>query len=85
MSHDSRPTLEPIRSGPRREPGEAPKRRWLVQYQGREERVEADDVEITAAGVLAFYRCASRMERDRTLVTAFSPALGWRCQLESEH
>jgi hypothetical protein len=60
------------------------KRQWLIQYQGREERVEADDVEITASGVLVFYRIASRMEQERTLFTAFSAALGWRCQLEDE-
>jgi hypothetical protein len=85
MSHDSRPTVETIRYGQRRATGgDAPRRLWLVQYQGGEERIEADDVEITASGVLVFYRCASRTERDRTLVTAFSPGLAWRCQLEGE-
>jgi len=77
--------VEPFRTGPRRATGgDTPKRLWLVQYQGGEERIEADDVEITASGVLAFYRVGSRTDRDRTLVTAFSPALAWRCQLESE-
>jgi hypothetical protein len=60
------------------------KRKWLVEYQGREEHIEADDVEITASGALVFYRFASRMEPERTLLAAFSPGLGWRCQLEGE-
>ena len=60
------------------------KKQWLVRSQGREELVEADDVEITAAGVLVFYRIASRMEQERTLLTAYSPGLDWRCQLEGE-
>jgi hypothetical protein len=85
MSHDSRSMVESIRSGQRRATGgDAPRRLWRVQYQGGEELIEADDVEITASGALAFYRCASRTERDRTLVTAFSPELAWRCQLEGE-
>jgi hypothetical protein len=65
--------------------GETTKRKWLVQFEGREEHVEADDVEITASGVLVFYRLASRMEQERTLLAAFSPGLCWRFQLESEH
>ncbi len=82
MSRDSSPAMS--RSDHRRAMGgDAMKRVWLVQYQGREEHIEADDVEITASGVLVFYRLASRMEQDRTLLTAFSPGLGWRCQLES--
>jgi hypothetical protein len=96
MSHDSSPAVslpptiggsvvEPIRPGDRRATGgDTRKRVWLVQYQGREERIEADDVEITASGALVFYRLASRMDRERTLLTAISPGLGWRCQLESE-
>jgi hypothetical protein len=40
-------------------------------------------VEATASGVLAFYRFASRVERERTLLTAFAPRLWRRCQLES--
>ena len=58
-------------------------RRWLVEFDGGKEHVEADDVEITASGVLVFYRLASRMEQERTLLTAFSPSLWRRCQLES--
>ena len=60
------------------------KKQWLVLFEGGEEHVEADEVEITASGVLVFYRFAARMEQERTLLTAFSPGLGWRCQLESE-
>jgi hypothetical protein len=97
MSHDARPALsrppttsgdsavEPVHPGHRRATGgEAKKRVWLVHHQGHEERIEADDVEITASGVLVFYRFASRMDQERTLLTAISPGLGWRCQLESE-
>ena len=97
MNHDSSPAVshsptitgdskvEPIRPGHRRGTGgDSMRRRWLVQYQGLEEHLEADDVEITASGVLVFYRYASRMEQERTLLTAFSPGLGWRCQLESD-
>ena len=74
-----------MRPGPRRATGGDPRKWvWLVQYQGREERIEADDVEITASGVLVFYRLASRMDQERTLLTALSPGLGWRCELESE-
>ena len=58
-------------------------RQWLVELDGGEEHVEADDVEITASGVLIFYRLASRIESERTLLTAFSPGLWRRCQLES--
>ena len=97
MRHDSRaagslpPTIaadsavEPIRPGHRHATGrDATKRQWLVQYDGREEHVEADEVEVTASGVLVFYRFAARMEQERTLLTAFSPGLHWRCHLESE-
>ena len=56
---------------------------WLVELDGVEEHVEADEVEITASGVLVFYRFASRTEKERTLLTAFSPSLWRRCQLES--
>jgi hypothetical protein len=58
-------------------------RRWLVEFDGGKEHVEADDVEITVSGVLVFYRTASRMERERTLLTAFSPGSWRRCQFES--
>ena len=57
--------------------------KWLVEFDGGKEHVEADDVEITASGVLVFYMLASRMEQERTLLTAFSPSLWRRCQLES--
>jgi len=62
--------------------GDTRRTAWLVRYQGHEERVEADDVEITASGVLVFYRLASRLDRERTLLTAISPGLCWRCELE---
>jgi hypothetical protein len=58
-------------------------RQWLVEFDGGEEHVEADDVEITASGVLVFYRFAARTERERTLLTAFSPGVWRRCALES--
>jgi hypothetical protein len=58
-------------------------RQWLIEFDGGNEHVEADEVEITASGVLVFYRFASRMERERMLLTAFSPSLWRRCQLES--
>jgi hypothetical protein len=58
-------------------------KKWLVEFDRGEEHVEADDVKITDSGVLVFYRMASRMENERTLLTAFSPSLWRRCQLES--
>ncbi len=78
--------MEPIHPGPREAAGSDATRKhwWLVRFDGGEERVEADAVEITASGVLAFYRAASGMEQERTLLTAFSPGLCWRCQLERE-
>lgn len=59
-------------------------KQWVVKFDGGEEHVEADDVEITDSGVLVFYRLASRMERERTLMIAYSPGLCWRCELVSE-
>ena len=60
------------------------KRRWQVVLDGSEEHVEADEVEITASGALAFYQFASPVERERTLLLALSPSL-WRCcQLETD-
>ncbi len=58
-------------------------RQWLVEFDGGKEHIEADEVEITASGVLVFYKFASRIESERTLLTAFSPGLWRRCQLES--
>jgi hypothetical protein len=95
MSHDSRlreplsPTIlvessaEPVGPDLRRCRG-ALKRRWRVRFDGGEEHVEADHVEITDSGALAFYRSASRMEQERTLLTAFPAGLWWRCWLEGE-
>ncbi len=39
-------------------------KKWLVEFDGGKEHVEADDVEVTASGVLVFYRLASRMEKE---------------------
>jgi hypothetical protein len=58
-------------------------KQWLVELEGSEEHIEADDVEVTVSGVLVFYRFASRTETERTLLSAFSPSLWRRCQLES--
>ncbi len=75
--------MESIHPGPQEATGSATRKHWwLVRFDGGEERVEADEVEITGSGVLAFYRAASGLERERTLLTAFSPGLCWRCQLE---
>jgi hypothetical protein len=60
------------------------KRQWRVDLDGSEERIEADEVEITSSGVLAFYQYAGPMERERTLRTALSPALWRRCQLQGD-
>ena len=40
-------------------------------------------VEITGAGVLAFYRHASRRENERTLLVAFAPGAWRRCELDA--
>jgi len=58
-------------------------KQWRVEFDGGEEQVKADAIEITASGVLVFYTFVSRMEKERTLVTAFSPSLWRRCQLDS--
>jgi hypothetical protein len=60
------------------------KRQWLVHLEAGEEHIEADEVEITASGVLAFYRFQSRQEGERTLLVAFSPTSWRRCRLESD-
>jgi hypothetical protein len=59
-------------------------RQWLVQLATGEEQVEADDVEVTVSGALVFYRLATRTESERTLLTAFSPGLWRRCELERD-
>lgn len=59
-------------------------RQWLVRLDTGEEHVEADEVEVAASGALVFYRLAARTERERTLLTAFSPDLWRRCELESD-
>jgi hypothetical protein len=58
------------------------KRQWLVQSDRGEQHVEADEVEVTPSGVLAFYRHASRRETERTLLLALSPKAWPRCLLE---
>jgi len=60
------------------------RRVWLVRSEGRDEPIEADELEITAAGALVFYRLASRMEHERTLLTAFPPGQWQRCTLRNE-
>lgn len=62
--------------------GDEMKKHWLVLCEAGEERVEADELEVTASGVLVFFRCASRMEKERTLLVAFAPGQWRRCQLE---
>lgn len=57
---------------------------WLVRSDGRDESVEADELEITTSGALVFYRYASRMEGERTLLTAFAPGVWQRCTLQAE-
>jgi hypothetical protein len=57
---------------------------WRVQCDGRDESVEADELEITGSGALVFYRSASRMQQERTLLTAFPPGAWQRCTLQSE-
>ena len=85
------PTATPDGAVPRRRPyphgarnGDAMKRRWLVQTAVGEEEVEADEIEIMASGVLAFYRFQSRRENERTLLLALSPTSWLRCQLEGD-
>jgi len=58
------------------------KRQWRIDLDGSQETIEADEVEITTSGVLAFYQYASPMERERTLRTALPPGLWRRCQLQ---
>lgn len=57
-------------------------RRWAVQLPTGEEQVEADEVEITAAGVLSFYRFPARRDGERTLLAAWSPGAWSRCRLD---
>ena len=58
------------------------KKRWLVQTDGGQEHVEADAVEITASGVLAFYQFGRPIQTERILLTAFAPSAWQRCELE---
>ena len=75
------------RAGPERQPTTSRnslKRQWLVQFDGRDEQVEADDVEVTASGALVFYLSPRQRGQERTLLRAFSPGLRWHCRLESD-
>jgi hypothetical protein len=83
--HDPSDSTRSIRAGHRHAlgGGAALKRQWCVTLEAGEERVEADEVEITAAGVLVFYRFPSRRESERTLLLALSPGAWRRCELES--
>ena len=58
------------------------KKRWLVQTDGGQEHVEADEVEITPSGVLAFYQLERPIQTERILLTAFAPSAWRRCELE---
>ena len=74
-----------VRAGHRHaQAGGAMKRQWCVHLEVGEDRIEADEVEITGAGVLAFYRYASRQENERTLLVAFSPDAWRRCELDGD-
>lgn len=61
----------------------AMKRRWRVSLGDTEEQVEADEIDLMPSGVLAFYRVASRMEMERTLLVAWAPQVWRSCRLES--
>ena len=50
-------------------------RRWLVEFDGGDEHVEADDVEITASGVLVFYRLASRQDGIKRVIRGLKARL----------
>ena len=58
------------------------KREWLVQTEAGQERVEADEIEITASGVLAFYQFKRSIDKEHILLTAFAPGAWQRCELE---
>jgi len=51
------------------------KKRWLVQTDGGQEHVEADEVEITPSGVLAFYQFGRPIQTERILLTPFAPSV----------
>ena len=74
-----------VRAGHRHaQGGGAMKRQWCVHLEAGDDHVEADEVEITGSGVLAFYRNASRQENERTLLVAFSPGAWRRCELDGD-
>ena len=57
--------------------------RWIVHSEAGEERIEADEVEITPSGALLFYGYASRRQTERSLLLAFAPTSWRRCEAES--
>ena len=58
------------------------KKRWLVQTDAGQEHVEANEVEITPSGVLAFYQFEPPIKIERILLRAFAPSAWQRCELE---
>lgn len=58
------------------------KSRWSLELAHGQEQVEADEVEITESGALAFYRTAGRRESERTLLAAWAPGSWQRCRLQ---
>jgi hypothetical protein len=60
------------------------KRGWLVRTEAGQERVEADEVEITASGVLAFYEFERSIQREHILLTAFASDAWQRCELDHD-
>ncbi len=58
------------------------KRRWVVQTDAGQEYVDADELEITPSGVLAFYHFTPPIQTERMLLTALAPTAWRRCELE---
>lgn len=79
------PALEPIRASHRHPVhGGRTRKQWRVELEAGDERVEADEVEVLASGVLTFYRFQTRQETERILLVAFAPSSWRRCSLDSE-
>jgi hypothetical protein len=58
------------------------KKRWLVKTDAGQEHIEANEVEITPSGVLAFYQFEPPIKTERILLTAFASSAWQRCELE---
>jgi hypothetical protein len=58
------------------------KHEWLLELAHGQEHVQADEVEITTSGALAFYRSAGRRDSERMLLCAWSPGSWQRCVLQ---